>query len=245
MKLTVIGCWAAYPKQNEACSGYLVEENETRVLLDCGHSVFSKLGQYTGINNLDAVVISHYHPDHYADLYALSHAVRSAIFRGIRKKPLPVFMPGGNQIFDYFAGKEELQVHEITDNGKDQAGDLKLEFFMAKHLVSGFSVKASSPQSSIFYSGDTTYNKNLVQSSVGADILLIETTMVAAEQEFAVNRGHMSTRDVVAWGRASQPQMLVATHFWEGYDPGQVEKELSALYSGNFVMAREGLRIEI
>lgn len=245
MRLTVIGCWAAYPRQDEACSGYLLEENETRVLLDCGHSVCSKLGQYAGIDDLDAAVISHYHPDHFVDLYALSHAVRSALFRGIRKNPLQLFLPGDTHVFDYFARKEEVQVHEITDGGKGQAGELSLEFFSAHHLVPGFAVRASSLRSSLFYSGDTIYNENLVKSSSGADILLIETTMVEAEQEFAAKRGHMSTRDVAAWAHASQPQVLVATHFWEGYDPHQIERELSANYKDDFVMAHEGLRIEI
>lgn len=245
MNLIVIGCWAAYPRVNEACSGYLIEEGKTRVLLDCGHSVFSKLGQYTNINALDAVVISHYHPDHYADLYALSHAVRSAAFRGIRKRPLQVFLPGGTEAFDYFSRKPELQVSEIMEAGKDQVGELNLEFFKTTHLVPGFAVKVTSNHSSIFYSGDTTYNNNLVKASTGANLLLIETTMVAAEQEFAVDRGHMSTRDVVCWADTSRPNLLVATHFWDGYDPEQVRAELTTAYRGEFVLAHEGLKINI
>jgi ribonuclease BN (tRNA processing enzyme) len=245
MKLTVIGCWAAYPRVNQACSGYLIEQGGTRILMDCGHSVCSKLGLYTGIEKLDAVVISHYHPDHYGDLYALSHAVRSAIFRGIRKQPLQVYLPGESDAFKYFSGKSELQVNLINDRGIARTGELNLEFYQARHIIPGFAVKVSAHGSELFYTGDTTWDENLVRASAGVKALLIETTMVAAEQEFAVSRGHMSTQDVVKWGHTTCPQLLVATHFWEGYDPEQIEAELSVSYGGRFIMAREGLEIII
>jgi ribonuclease BN (tRNA processing enzyme) len=245
MRLTVIGCWAAYPRVNEACSGYLLEEGATRVLLDCGHSVYAKLGQYTGVDKLDAVVITHYHPDHYVDLYALAHAARNALYCGRRQARLNVFLPGGNAIFDYFASKEELRVYEIKAMDDGQVGDISLEFFAADHLMPGFAVKVSSARFQVFYSGDTMYNEGLVQASAGSDILLLETTMVEAEQQHAAKRGHMSTRDVAMWAHICQPGLLLATHFWEGYEPNQVEAELAQFYRGEFVMAREGLKIEI
>ncbi|HEX3012062.1 MAG TPA: MBL fold metallo-hydrolase, partial [Syntrophomonadaceae bacterium] len=210
-----------------------------------GHSVYSKLGQYTDIKDLDAVVISHYHPDHYADLYALSHAVRSAIFQGIRKEPLRVFLPSPSDAFNYFSGKNELKVGMMTDGGKNQVRGLELQYFKAEHSVPGFAVKVSSDHSSIFYSGDTVYNNKLAEASSAVDVLLIETTMVGAEQDFAQTRGHMTTRDVARWGRISHPGLLVATHFWDGYNPEQIHAELSETCRGKFILAHEGLSINI
>ena len=74
MKLTVIGHWGGYPKQNEASSGYLLSHNGFHLLIDCGSGVLSQLQNYMQPEDIDAVIISHYHPDHIADIGVLQHA---------------------------------------------------------------------------------------------------------------------------------------------------------------------------
>jgi len=65
MKLTVLGCYGPYPKARGACSGYLLESQDTKILIDCGNGVLSRLLEYCGnLNNIDAILISHLHPDH-------------------------------------------------------------------------------------------------------------------------------------------------------------------------------------
>ena len=68
MKITTIGWWGAYPDANEASSGYLLESEGYYVLIDCGSGVLSRLQNYIALQNLDAVVLSHYHWDHVADI---------------------------------------------------------------------------------------------------------------------------------------------------------------------------------
>lgn len=62
MKLTVIGFWGGYPKLNGASSGYLLEHNGFNLLLDCGSGILSKLQNVLQPEELDAVILSHYHP---------------------------------------------------------------------------------------------------------------------------------------------------------------------------------------
>ena len=82
MRLTVLGKSPSWQDADGACSGYLIEEDETAVLLDCGNGVFSKLRQRIDYGEVDAVVISHLHADHFLDLvpysYALTYAPRSS-----------------------------------------------------------------------------------------------------------------------------------------------------------------------
>ena len=68
MKVTVIGMWGGFPKVDEPCSGYLIEHNEEKVLLDCGSGVALKLGKYTDVNTLRYIVVSHSHYDHASDI---------------------------------------------------------------------------------------------------------------------------------------------------------------------------------
>src|SRR3954469_7376412 len=92
MRLTVLGKSPSWQDAGGACSGYLLQEEETSVLLDCGNGVFGKLRQHIDYVDVDAVVISHLHADHFLDLvpysYALSYAPRQ------QPVPIPPFWSG-------------------------------------------------------------------------------------------------------------------------------------------------------
>jgi len=75
MKLTVLGCCGPYPAAGGACSGYLLEEDGYRVLIDCGNGVLSRLQQHLKSWELEAVLLSHLHFDHTADLMVLRYAL--------------------------------------------------------------------------------------------------------------------------------------------------------------------------
>lgn len=246
MELTVIGCWAAYPATAEACSGYLVRNNDTCLLLDCGHSVFSYLRKYEDYENLDAVFISHFHPDHYVDLYALRHAIRAALYLGRRDKPLKVYMPGEpTDMFEYWSALPEFEVIKTAQGSRAVLQDISMTFYPTLHPVSGLAVKVEAGNSSLFYTGDTSYNNELVAAAEKVDLLLAESTMSANEQEYALSRGHMTSKDVGEWARISSPGLLVATHFWDGYERDTIKQELVTHCKNKFIMARSGLSLTI
>src|SRR5680860_997994 len=86
MKLTVLGKSPAWQDAGGACSGYLVAEERTTILVDCGNGVFGKLRGCHDYVDVDAIFISHLHADHFMDLvpyaFALTHAPR--------QQPVPV-----------------------------------------------------------------------------------------------------------------------------------------------------------
>src|SRR5918999_713796 len=86
MRLTVLGKSPSWQDANGACSGYLVEEDGTSVVVDCGNGVFGKLRKYRDYTHVDAVVISHLHADHWLDLVPFSYALTYAP----RQQPVPV-----------------------------------------------------------------------------------------------------------------------------------------------------------
>ncbi|MFL5887911.1 MAG: MBL fold metallo-hydrolase, partial [Solirubrobacteraceae bacterium] len=86
MRITVLGKSPSWQDIDGACSGYLIEEGETGLLLDCGNGVFSKLRRFRDYTKIDAVVISHLHADHFLDLVPFSYALTYAP----RQQPVPV-----------------------------------------------------------------------------------------------------------------------------------------------------------
>ena len=86
MRVTVLGKSPSWQDAGGACSGYLIEEGDTAVLMDCGNGVFSKLRRFRDYTRVDAVVISHLHADHFLDLVPFSYALTYAP----RQQPVPV-----------------------------------------------------------------------------------------------------------------------------------------------------------
>ncbi|MGI8660237.1 MAG: MBL fold metallo-hydrolase, partial [Thermoleophilaceae bacterium] len=86
MKVTVLGKSPSWQDAGGACSGYLLQEDDVSVLLDCGNGVFSKLRQFVDYTEVDAVLLSHLHADHFLDLVPYSYALTYAP----RQQPVPV-----------------------------------------------------------------------------------------------------------------------------------------------------------
>src|ERR687893_1970749 len=94
MRLTVLGKSPSWQDVCGACSGYLVEDGDTALLVDCGNGVFSKLRMFRDYTEVDAVVLSHLHADHFLDLVPYSYALTYAP----RQQPVPVDRwPGTDQ----------------------------------------------------------------------------------------------------------------------------------------------------
>jgi dihydroorotate dehydrogenase (NAD+) catalytic subunit len=96
MKLTVVGCSGSFPSADSACSSYLVEAEGYRLLLDLGNGALGELQKYSGLYDIDAVVISHLHPDHFIDMcgYFVARYYRH---EGGRCAPIPVYGPEGTE----------------------------------------------------------------------------------------------------------------------------------------------------
>ncbi len=101
MKLTVFGHWGGYPVANEGTSSYLLEEAGFKLLIDVGASAVSIMQNYIDPDDIDAAIISHYHPDHVADVGILQHIRllsqkkknrQSCRFMGIKKMNVAILI---------------------------------------------------------------------------------------------------------------------------------------------------------
>ncbi|MBO8159841.1 MBL fold metallo-hydrolase [Thermosyntropha sp.] len=246
MWLTVIGHWAPYPKTGEATSGYLLETEETRILLDCGHGVFSCLGNYVDYNILDAVFISHFHPDHYVDLYALRHALRGAFMLKKREEKLKLFIPEKpEREYEYFKGAPEFEVIEIKNRMKVEVKDINLEFVEMKHALPSYGLKVSFKEKALFYTGDTAFFTDFYREGEKVQLLLAECCLYKNEGMYAKRAGHMTTHDAGRMAEVLRADKLVATHFWPGYDIDRLRAEILEVHKGELIMAKAGLKIKV
>jgi ribonuclease BN (tRNA processing enzyme) len=92
LRLAVLSGWGAWPAKDEGCSGYLLEHNNFRLPIDPGYATLPTLLRYTKAEGIDAVLVSHGHPDHCADLNPL---LRSRALQSKNSLRLPVYSLSG------------------------------------------------------------------------------------------------------------------------------------------------------
>ena len=93
MKLTVFGNNATCPEADGACSCYLLQTKGKRILLDMGNGSAAKLQKHLPLTQLDAIIISHLHFDHFGDLFCAKYALETKRAYGENLKPIPLFIP--------------------------------------------------------------------------------------------------------------------------------------------------------
>jgi ribonuclease BN (tRNA processing enzyme) len=258
VRITVLGKSPSWQDVGGACSGYLVEEEDHALLLDCGNGVFSKLRRFRDYVDLDAVLVSHLHADHFLDLVPFAYALMYAP----RQQPVPVagwpgtdqrarpqlYAPvGAGELFRQIVscwGNEELietafELHEYDAPDELTIGPVTVRFCEVPHYTPTYAVELSSNGSGrLTYSADCSPNDELVRFAHGSDLLLIEATLPRPERTGV--RGHLTPAEAGEHGRRAGARRLVLTHFSDELDPEWARSEATKAYGGPVELAREG-----
>ena len=242
-----------------ACSGYLVREGDTTLLLDCGNGVFGKLREHVDYVDVDAVVLSHLHADHFLDLVPFSYALTYAP----RQQPVPVHVwpgtdtpakpwlhaPAGAQaVFRRVAGawgNDDLIEHAFHLREYDarealEVGPLRLRFQHVPHYLPTFAIELTSAgrPGRFVYGADCSPAPELVAFARGADLLIIEATLPRPERTGL--RGHLTPGEAGEHGREAGVRRLVITHVSDELGDDWARGEAEQAFGGPVEVAREG-----
>ena len=257
MRVTVLGKSPSWQDASGACSGYLAQAQGASVLLDCGNGVFSKLRHICDYVDIDAVVITHMHADHFLDLVPFSYALRYAP----RQQPVPVagwpgtshparprlYLPaGGTEVARRVVscwGNDDLiesafDVHEYAVDDVLSLGPLTARFCEVPHYVVTFAVELASNGSRFTYGADCRPNDELVSFARDTDVLLIEATLPRPERDGT--RGHLTAREAGEHGKGAGAQRLILTHYSDELDSGLTRSEGATGFGAPVELATEG-----
>ena len=244
MKLTVIGNWGAYPEPNEATSGYLIEVNNKKILLDCGSGALSSLSNFIRLEELDAIIISHYHYDHFIDIFPLHYATEILTKRGFRKKPLEIYCRNDNEYFDKIAYKDVCRTNEIKEDTILNIDGIKITFQKTLHQVMCLGIKIEYDNKALVYSADTGYTDKIITFAKNADLFICEACLLAKQK--GMNNGHLTSTEAGEIARLAKVKRLVLTHFPHDEDITVLKEEAESEYKdGKVDMAKKGLSIMI
>ncbi|MBC7106704.1 MAG: MBL fold metallo-hydrolase [Firmicutes bacterium] len=256
MRVTVLGCWAPYPRPEGACSGYLVEDENVALYLEAGHGSFAKLCSRVDFRRLTAAVVSHFHADHWVDLLCLRHAVAGARRAGTLASPLTLIVPGVPEEFyrrlagyaDAFAARavEDLPLAPRPNGPAVRVAELahlRLEFLPVPHAVPAYAVAVVGRQRFVF-SGDTAWCEELARLAADADLFLCEASGLAGDERVLGER-HLTAGQAGELARRAGVGRLVLTHFWPEYNLEEIRREAEGSFGEPVILAREGLCLEV
>lgn len=252
LRLTILGFAGAAPLDG-ACPSYLVESDETTLLLDCGPGTLERLWRHGALERLDAIVISHMHLDHVADLPLIA----GELVRAKLREPRPALcVPRGDgpqvlRALDATFAREPspmtrfdvaFDVREYDAEQRVELGSLTLTFAPTAHAQPCFAVRVSDGRAALVYGADGAPCEPLARLAAGADVLLLEATY-ADDAAAAAAQGHMTAAQAGELARGAGAKRLVLTHLL----PGQQRLlELAAqAFAGPIELAREGLTYEL
>lgn len=235
MKITVLGCWGAYPKAGEATSGYLLQTDKHNILLDCGSGVLANLFRHIRPEEIDAVFLSHFHHDHCADLGCLSYASRFAMVFKRRANPMPIYAGNKNPHFSELNYKEYTVGKEINPNSSVDMDGLRVTFFQTVHEEYNLAMRFEYNGKVLVYTGDLGPTTPLIDFSKGADLIICESSLFAHEE--GMFSGHMTSKESAELADKAGAKALMLTHFPHLGDINKMAEEAARYYNGVIVFA--------
>jgi ribonuclease BN (tRNA processing enzyme) len=248
VELIVLGSAGTWPPAGGANCGYLLRHQDTHVWMDAGTGTFANLQQHVSVADLDAIVVSHGHPDHFVDVIPAFYARH---YGHMGEPSLPFYSPEGFM---------ELASLLVSEGGRDVLGEaydfrtvaggdaftvgsLSFTVFEMAHIgvnAVGFRVEASG--SILAYTGDSGPCEAVVEMSRDAGILLAEATY---QNDSVLYPFHLSAAQAGEVATEAGVGRLVLTHLLPGLDPSVSIAEAAETFAGPVDVATLDMVLEV
>jgi ribonuclease BN (tRNA processing enzyme) len=248
LSITVLGCSGSYPGPGAACSGYLVQGGGANLAVDLGPGSLANLQQHLTLDDLDAVVLTHAHPDHWTDLCGLHTAWKYALER----EGLQVWGTAScHSLAEELTGglAPTLDWRDLDASSLLVVGGVCLTFTPTVHYVETYAVRVDGPGGEVLvYSADTgpqwtldgltrnsSYFAGRAEADHPVDLFVCEAT--GLEDDERPDFLHLSARQAGVLGRSSGARRLLLTHLWPGNDPEDHRREAAASFGQDVEIA--------
>lgn len=231
MKLTVLGCLGAYPYKGEGTTGYLLESEGYHLLLDAGSTTLIQLEKILDPLALDAVILSHYHHDHIADLGVLQYYWQ--LFpKQAERNVLPIYGHGEDSIhFNELTMAGVTEGHDYLQTKQLELVPFSVTFMKTIHPVTCYAMRfVENSTGKIFvFTGDSGYLESFVDFAKDADLFLADTYLFAGNER---HKAHFTSQESGEIAAAAKVKKLVLTHLPQHGDLEQLKEEAAAAANG-------------
>jgi ribonuclease BN (tRNA processing enzyme) len=246
MQLRVLGASGTYPTARNPSAGYLVTHGEAALWVDAGSGTLAALQELMDPGDLTAVIVSHVHVDHSADVFPLYHYLR---FGPAPRVGMPLFVPErtapalaafADPSGDHFG--EVFDVVVPLDGSHHTLGPFRIGFGRADHPVPTLLVRIEAGSRSLAYTADTGTGCDLVGLASDANTLLAEATFQGVDKPAP---HHLTAREAGDIAHRAGVERLILTHILPTLDRKQSIEEAAARFGGDIMAAAPGLEVVI
>jgi ribonuclease BN (tRNA processing enzyme) len=248
VKLTVLGASGTWPNPDTATSGYLVQHDGFNLWMDSGTGTLANLQQHIELGRIDAIAISHEHPDHFVDLYPAFYAWH---YGELGEPGLPVFVPTGFaqtladvvSIDSQIAMRAAFALTEVAPGESFEVGPFRVRTEPMAHLgLPALGFRIQSDDTVLAYTGDTGPTHHVEELAREADLFLSEATWQDRDDLLPF---HLSSRQAAIHAREAGAARLVLTHIWPTLDHEVSKQQAVEEFSGPVDSAVEGMTLEV
>lgn len=239
MKLTIIGFWGGYPATDEATSMYVLERDGFLLVIDVGSGALAKFQKYKKVSDIDAVILSHYHADHIADVGVLQHAILVQSLITGQDKQIPIYGHMEDEVqfrklsHDYTIGTA------YDPNNVMNIGPFFIRFLKTKHSVPCYGMRITDGRKTVVYTADSAYQSEWIKFSRDADLFITDCNFYAGQD--ATSAGHMTSEEAATVARQANVKEMILSHLPHFGDHEQLLVEAQKIYDGKISLAYEGL----
>ncbi|MEZ5966814.1 MAG: ribonuclease Z [Planctomycetota bacterium] len=251
LTLTVLGSGTAIPEPDRFPAGYLVQGAGETVLVDCGPGVLRRLAATgTGLEDLTAVLLTHFHTDHCADVAALLFALRNPRYAG--RPPLRLWAaPGLRTWLAHLTAAwpwlrprsdTDLELREL-EPGEHRLGRLRVAAYPVNHTAESLAYRLTTDEGlgPLTFSGDADEGLGLVDAARGARLFVCD----AAFPDQAYVPGHLTPGRAGRVAAAAGATTLCLTHFYPECQGTDLLAQARATFGGEVVLAHDSRRFEL
>jgi len=253
MEITILGSGTATPSLERNASGLVVRTSHLCILVDIGPGTIRRMCE-AGIdsNQIDAIFITHFHPDHVSDLVPFLFASNYA-FGPVREEPFSLIGPVGLEQFysrlveifqDWIVPTgNRLVKREMNINGPDSCSfdKVTVRSSPSAHSFPSISYRIEEGTRSVTVSGDTDFSDELVQLARDTDVFICECSMPEGQKA----PGHLVPSEAGRIATRASAKKLVLTHFYPPCDEVDLLGQVGSHFSGPVVKAQDLMVIKI
>lgn len=248
LKVTILGSGTCVPRLERSSCAVLVETERNTILLDLGPGTMRRMLEYgRTIFELTHIFLSHYHPDHSAELVPLLFSTK---YPDRQKRTFPLTLVGGDGLENFYKKLQsaygewivlpegKFALHEMNPHPKQTLDfeDFSITVTPVSHRPESLSVRITGPNGhSMVYSGDTDISANLVDLARGTDLFICESAL-PDELKAA---GHLTPGLAARMAHEAGVRHLVLTHLYPECDEVDIVKQARNAYKGKITIAED------
>lgn len=239
MKVSIIGFWGGYPAPDEATSAYIIEKGDFTLVIDMGSGALAKIQKYKHIMDIDAVILSHYHHDHVADVGVLQYARLAQFYITGTKEILPIYGHAYDKAAFKLLTSDYSEGIAYDPNKQLNIGPLSIAFLKTNHGVPCYGMRITDGESVIVYTADTAFQKEWFTFAKEADLLIADCNFYADQD--GSEAGHMNSRECGIIAQEAEVKELILSHLPQYGNNKQLINEAKQHFNGEIQLAYEGL----